>query len=522
MFTKSIRWRFQMWLGFLLVCVLSGFALTVYQLQRMTRFHDLDQQLEQRVAAVSSAVRRPPMPMRPGGPPFGMKGGPWNGGDGPRRGFGPDRDRPSGPPPDGHHPPWGERGDPRDGPRDVRLPAETAALFEETLTNGFYYAVWSQGGTLLTKSTNAPITLSFPEKISSDTAIHIRETDAVREAYHFTERSDCILAGRSIRTDILAMRQFAWWLLGAGTGVLALGLGGAWGLVTRAIRPINDISRTARQIAEGNLSERITVGDTDNELDRLGVVLNSTFDRLETAFEQQAQFTADASHELRTPLAVIISEAQTTLARERDAAQYRETVEACLAAAQQMRKLTDSLMCLARFDAGQEMMERTTIDVSEVINCIVDLIQPLVEERGLRLQCDLRTAKTVGDPQRLGQVVTNLVSNAIYYNRPEGAIHLRCWADEEKVFFSVADTGQGISSEDLSKIFDRFYRADKSRSRSDGRNGLGLAISRAIIEAHQGQISVESTLGQGSIFTVTLPTWRHTIPVAEYPRPPES
>ena len=134
--------------------------------------------------------------------------------------------------------------------------------------------------------------------------------------------------GQSITADLKAINGFAWWLLAAGGGVLLLGLGGGWYVAGRAIRPVEDISATASRISAGNLSERISVAEADNELGRLARILNSTFARLEAAFAQQKQFTADASHELRTPLAVLISEAQTALARKRDAAEYRETVEA--------------------------------------------------------------------------------------------------------------------------------------------------------------------------------------------------
>ena len=152
-----------------------------------------------------------------------------------------------------------------------------------------------------------------------------------------------MLAGRSIVADLAALRRFAWLLLGAGGTVLALGLGGGWLLSSRALRPVEEIGLAASRISQGNLAERIDIADTDSELGRLAAVLNSTFARLEAAFAQQKRFTTDASHELRTPIAVLISETQTTLARERTAAEYRATVEACLDTAQQMKRLTHSL-----------------------------------------------------------------------------------------------------------------------------------------------------------------------------------
>jgi signal transduction histidine kinase len=240
-------------------------------------------------------------------------------------------------------------------------------------------------------------------------------------------------------------------------------------------------------------------------LGRLAGVLNSTFARLEAAFAQQAQFTADASHDLRTPLAVIITEAQTALARERSAAEYRETLEGCLSTAQQMRRLTESLLELARFDAGQESMRREPFDLAQVARDCVELVRPLAARRGIKLDCELAAVQCQGDAERLSQVVTNLLTNAIQFNRDQGTIRVSLNANNSNAQLQVADTGEGIAAEDLPHIFERFYRADKSRSRAEGRNGLGLAICKAIVDAHGGSIGVTSQVGAGSTFTVKLP-----------------
>jgi signal transduction histidine kinase len=206
-------------------------------------------------------------------------------------------------------------------------------------------------------STNAPPDLELPPPVN-DTRTHIRSQGETREAYHFTEIGECVLVGRSVAEDLDSIRAFGWWLVLAGGTVLGMGLGGGWWLTTRAIRPIEEISAAASRISAGNLSERISGTGEGNELGRLVSVLNSTFARLEASFSRQRQFTSDASHELRTPLAVLISEAQTTLARERTTAEYKETVENCLEIAQQLRRLTESLLNLARSDAGQDQLER--------------------------------------------------------------------------------------------------------------------------------------------------------------------
>ena len=520
MFTHSIRWRLQFWLALLLTWVLSGFAFGVYQRQRIHLLQQTDQELEQRLAALSSLLRgRPGFEFGPGRPPFHHgPGGPDFGGGGRRPGPPPDGDGSR--MPDGLEKgggmqpqplPFGGPGmPPFDGPRgmgpgpwDFKLTPEVASLFDEGRTNGFYYAIWLGKGASLKSSTNAPASVAIPERVR-DSLTHTRTREMFRESFYFTERGDCVLVGHSITGDMEAMRRFKYLLLAAGSAVLALGLGGGWWLASRAIRPIEEISAAASRISAGNLAERISVADPRNELGQLAGVLNSTFSRLEAAFAQQKQFTADASHELRTPLAVIISEAQTTLAHPRDAADYREAVEVCLESAQQIRRLTDSLLELAHLDAGQDQIERGPLDLAEVTRTNIERLRPLVQERGLGLKCTFGPARVQGNADRLGQVITNLINNALHYNKPEGEIRIATGTHEDDAFLTVSDTGIGIAAADLPHIFERFYRADKARSRSQGRCGLGLAICKAIVEAEGGRIEVASEPGTGSTFTVWM------------------
>jgi heavy metal sensor kinase len=327
-----------------------------------------------------------------------------------------------------------------------------------------------------------------------------------RELFGFTPFGDCFLVGHSMAPDLAAMRRLALWLAAAGSTVLVLGLAGGWWVASRAIRPIEDISATALKIFGGDLSQRINAADTDSELGRLAAVLNATFARLEAAFAHQSRFTSDASHELRTPVSVILTQTQTALSRQRSENEYREALEACQRAATRMRRLTESLLELARLDAGEERMKRERFDLSRIARECVELVRPLAVERGLQLECDLPEVECVGDPERIAQVATNLLSNAIHFNREHGQIRIATQADNGTVLLSVSDTGVGIPNEDLPHIFERFYRVDKSRSRIHGRTGLGLAITKAIVDAHSGTVEVSSQAGQGSRFTVKLPS----------------
>jgi heavy metal sensor kinase len=414
------------------------------------------------------------------------------------------------------------------GPREFHLPPRQALLFDETDTNGFYFVIWGRDGSELARSTNAPANAGswFPHptpvtnsRVAANPINNITGPAELlrgrpapepphmhgyfREMEMIMPPGVRILVGRSIARQVGELRKQALMLTGAGAGILLLGLVGGWWLASRAIRPIEDISATAAKISGGDLAQRINVSETESELGRLASVLNSTFARLDAAFGQQRQFTSDAAHELRTPVSVMLTQTQTALNRERSAAEYRETVESCQRAAQRMRRLIESLLELAKLDAGQQPMKRSPFDLAQTARDCVTLIEPLATARHVKLICDLPPLECTGDSERLSQVITNLLTNAITYNKENGEVRVDGEAKDGSVILRVSDTGQGISAEDLPRVFDRFYRADTSRT--SGNTGLGLAISKAIVEAHSGQIEVASEPEKGTVFTVRLP-----------------
>lgn len=387
------------------------------------------------------------------------------------------------------------------------LPEEFQHLFEGDDRSRFYYCIWGMDGKVLEKSESAP-EAPYPGLHLQEDGLPIRTVrsrDHWREVIHVPRGDLNILVGRSIAADVYAERSYGVLLLMAGAGVLTAGsLGGGW-LAAHAIRPIVAMTATAHSISAQNLNQRIDLQDTATELGQLAVVLNQTFDRLQQAFEQQSRFTADASHELRTPLAVILAHTELALSRRRTPEEYQVTLETCQRASLRMKTLIEALLLLARFDSQQSLLESKEFELTQAVTECMDLIQPLAQARHIRMKSQLEPARICGDRDRICQVLTNLLSNAIRYNQDSGTVTVSVMTNAIETQIRVTDTGVGIPEEELPHIFERFYRVDKARSRADGGSGLGLSICKTIVEAHGGRIHVTSEQGAGSTFEVCLP-----------------
>jgi heavy metal sensor kinase len=493
---KSIKWRLQLWYGLILVVVLAGFGFTAYQLERGRLLGRIDDELHRRVQVLANAMHRPP----PRGPEANGQGQPF---DRPPPGQFPD----DGPPGQNPHP-----------QREFHLPPEAVGLFGTNEINNFYFIIEGRDGQELARSDNVPAVPtpvvqagrdslnsvnSIAPRLDSRQAPKTVEFENYLETANLLPSGETILVGGSIAPELRELKMTALKLSGTGGIILFFGLAGGWWFVSRALRPISEISSTATRISAGDLSQRINVAEAESELGQLAAVLNSTFARLEAAFAQQQQFTSDAAHELRTPVSVMLTQTQTALNREREAADYKQTVEACQRAAQRMRRLIESLLALARLDAGQEVLKRLRFDFSKTISDCAEMVKPMADERGVKISIELSSLEITGDSERIAQVVTNLLTNAIQYNLPDGEVRVKLESQNGMAVLTVSDTGQGIAAEDLPRVFERFYRADKSRS--TGGNGLGLAISKAVVEAHGGTIEVSSAENAGTVFTVRLP-----------------
>lgn len=332
------------------------------------------------------------------------------------------------------------------------------------------------------------------------------ESGAWREVHLRSPQNALIIVGRHMGETRRRLANFMQMGIAAGLGVLALALAGDWLITWHAFRPIARMSKAAAGITEEDMSRRIDVSRAKSELGELARILNGTFDRLAAAFERQATFTADASHELRTPLSVVITHAELALRKDRTPAEYRQTLETCLAAARRMKDLAEGLLTLARADARRIGLRRERLDLAGLVEDVVGFLQPLAIARGLRVNVTAEDVEVDGDRDRLHEVVTNLVANAIRYNRDEGQIVLDVRRERDEAVLTVSDTGIGIPKEDRAQVFERFYRVDKARSRERGGVGLGLAITKLIIEAHGGSIQLASIEGAGTTVTVRFPS----------------
>ncbi len=289
--------------------------------------------------------------------------------------------------------------------------------------------------------------------------------------------------------------------------LIALALLVGYSITRRAFLPIQEIRRTAETIGAGSdLSARISTERTQGEIRQLAETFNEMFERLETSFEHERQFTSDASHELRTPVAVITSQAEYALLPDATAEEQREGLAVILEQAGKMSTLISQLLLLARADNGTQQLSMVSTDLSLLAEEAAEQCRGSALQRQIRLELEIQPDVIVeGDPESLSRVIRNLLENAIQYGRTGGFVKLTLAVREDAAVCSVQDDGIGISAEDLPRIWQRFYRADPSRNPSGSNTGLGLALVKWIVEAHHGPISAESTPGQGSCFTFRLP-----------------
>lgn len=303
---------------------------------------------------------------------------------------------------------------------------------------------------------------------------------------------------RQFRSDLMAL------ILPLPLVLFIAGVGG-YRVASKALRPIHLLARKAEQLRSDRLHERLPVNPSDGELAELAQVFNTVLVQLEQSFEQLRRFTSDASHELRTPLAAMRSVGEVALRRDCTPEQYRDVIGSMLEEANSLTRLVDSLLRIARADAGDIRLRPATFTATALVEECTALLEVLVEENGQMLRVEAAADGVIeGDWLLLRQALVNVLHNAVKYTPRGGLIVIRVEATGDSVMLSVQDSGPGIPQEQLARVFDRFYRVEEGRSRSVGGAGLGLAIARWTIEMHGGTISAESS-GEGATFVITLP-----------------
>ena len=303
-----------------------------------------------------------------------------------------------------------------------------------------------------------------------------------------------------------ALERFQLMLLFAAPLLLIAASLGAYWLSIRALAPVDEISRAARRISIENLTDRLEVPQTGDQLQRLSETLNATFSRLEASVRRMKQFTADASHELRAPISLIRTTAEVAVQRDRSAGEYREALAEILEESERTSQVVDSLMLLARADSGKETLDYLPSDACAVVRGAIEQGEKLARTQDLTL-----TSNVPADPiwiradaDALRRALLILIDNAVKYTPAGGAVKVGLTVRDGFAVASVSDTGLG-AKQDLAHVFDRFWRADKARSREKGGAGLGLSIAKWLAEAHRGSIDVESEPGKSSMFYLKIP-----------------
>ena len=377
---------------------------------------------------------------------------------------------------------------------DLELPPDAAAYFFRREGGRPYYVIWGPGGELVDQSD--------PEMQAgkSGTPVAGRREKSFQAAGGAT-----FLIGR----DVTDLRRAEWGLVLnvalAGVATLVVAVFGGWFVAGRALAPIDRISQTARAMSEGDLNARIAVERTESELEQVASTLNTAFDRLRLAVEQERRFIADASHELRTPLSVLRAETEWALDRDRSAHDYKTALTVGRRAALRMQDVVERLLALVRADVAPDERDFAPVAVRALIDDVAVWLAPMAQARNVNLSVSGPPLTVHGDAEQLREVLNNVVANAILYNKLGGAVAISTRQSGGTATIEVADTGIGIPAEAVPRVFDRFFRVDKARSREIGGSGLGLAIARTILVAHGGSLTCTSEPGVGSMFVISLP-----------------
>ena len=317
--------------------------------------------------------------------------------------------------------------------------------------------------------------------------------------------ADVTAAYPAAEVDITLRRLFSLMLYSLPVALL-LSVGMGWFIAGRSLRPVDTITRSARQITASNLGLRLEVPPTNDEIARLSETLNEMIARLETSFAQIRQFTSDASHELKTPLAILMGELEVALRRPLKEEEYRVTLGSCLEEVERLTHVVQGLLELSRAETGQVTILREHVRLSALLADVCDDVMLIAETKHIDLVTNISPHISItGDRIRLHQALLNVIENAVKYTPVGGGVRIELDLAEGRARVVVADSGIGIPQDQLPFIYDRFFRVDKARSQNILGTGLGLSIVKWIVDAHDGTIEAMSTEGKGTTISVTFP-----------------
>jgi heavy metal sensor kinase len=277
-------------------------------------------------------------------------------------------------------------------------------------------------------------------------------------------------------------------------------------VAARALKPVDAMAERAAEITADHLNDRLVIQNPDDELGKLGTAFNATLARLEGSFDQLRRFTADASHELRTPLTAIRSVGEVSLQKQGDSKYYRDIIGSMLEETSRQTKLVDSLLTMSRADSGRVQLHLVETGLLGLVREAASLLEVLAEEKEQKLLVEGdETLSVMADRTILRQALVNLIDNAVKYSPFKGEIRVRITESGRNVQIEVQDNGPGVPPEHRGRIFERFYRVDKARTRAEGGSGLGLSIAQWAVTVNGGRIDVQSAPDQGTIFRIILP-----------------
>jgi signal transduction histidine kinase len=353
---------------------------------------------------------------------------------------------------------------------------------------------------------HGPITIDLKKVVASDISGDMELWFYGRSATENAANYEVAVIEQSKADSIDVMRTYSQVLLFAFPITIVLAGLMIYVLANKLLKPVEDITRVARRIGDNDLESRIPVRNND-ELGILSRTLNQTFDRLQREFNKERQFAADASHGLKAPLAIMQGEATLALNKSRKSREYRKSLELISQDIGRMSSLVQKILVLTRSDGDRRQANFVKINLQELLNDIAADMQVICEAKNINLKQNLEPSVMVkGDELRLRELFMNLLDNAVRYTPAGGAIAISLSGINHTAYIDIKDTGIGIRQEHIPYIMERFYKVDKTHSRGDGGAGLGLAICKNIAEHHGGKITVESEVGVGSLFTVTLPS----------------